>query len=40
MRGSVQCVRFLGSRDSVRHQSVLHALRGMLQMVSDDVPGR
>ncbi len=34
------CVRFLGSRDSVRHQSVLHALRRMLQMVGDVGPGR
>ncbi len=35
-----ECARFPGSRDSVRHQSVLHALRGMSQMVGDDGPGR
>jgi nicotinamide-nucleotide amidase len=35
-----ECVRFTGNRDSVRHQSALHALRGMLQMVGDDGPGR
>jgi nicotinamide-nucleotide amidase len=33
--GRSECLRFEGNRDSIRHQSVLHALKGMLQMVSD-----
>jgi len=43
LRGSAvrsECVRFQGSRESIRQQSVLHALRGMLQLVCDDGPGR
>jgi len=36
-----ECVRFEGSRDSIRHQSVLHALQGMLRFVrGDDDLGR
>jgi nicotinamide-nucleotide amidase len=31
-----ELVRFEGNRDSIRHQTVLHALRGMLQIVSGE----
>ncbi len=35
-----ECARFEGSRDSIRHQSVLRALQGMLQLVCDDSSSR